>query len=58
MDDLRRGRKTANSVFGNAASVLVGDFLYSRAFQMMVEVGDMGVMRILADATNTIASSD
>ena len=56
--DLRRGRKTANSVFGNAASVLVGDFLYSRAFQMMVEVGDMGVMRILADATNTIAEGE
>jgi octaprenyl-diphosphate synthase len=56
--DLRRGRKTANSVFGNAASVLVGDFLYSRAFQMMVSVGDMDVMRVLADATNTIAEGE
>jgi octaprenyl-diphosphate synthase len=56
--DLRRGRKTANAVFGNAASVLVGDFLYSRAFQMMVSVGDMDVMRVLADATNTIAEGE
>ena len=52
---LRRGRKTANALFGNAASVLVGDFLYSRAFQMMVSVGHMQVMRILADATNVFA---
>ncbi|UCE31668.1 MAG: polyprenyl synthetase family protein, partial [Burkholderiales bacterium] len=56
--DLRRGRSTANAVFGNAASVLVGDFLYSRAFQMMVEVDDMRVMRVLADATNTIAEGE
>ncbi len=56
--DLRRGRATASALFGNAASVLVGDFLYSRAFQMMVEVGDMRVMRILADATNTIAEGE
>jgi octaprenyl-diphosphate synthase len=55
---LRRGRKTANAVFGNAASVLVGDFLYSRAFQMMVGVDNMRVMRILADATNTIAEGE
>jgi octaprenyl-diphosphate synthase len=55
---LRRGRKTANAVFGNAASVLVGDFLYSRAFQMMVQVGHMRVMRLLADATNTIAEGE
>jgi octaprenyl-diphosphate synthase len=55
---LRRGRKTANAAFGNAASVLVGDFLYSRAFQMMVEAGDMRVMRVLADATNTIAGGE
>jgi octaprenyl-diphosphate synthase len=55
---LRRGRKTANAVFGNAASVLVGDFLYSRAFQMMVEVNHMRVMRLLADATNTIAEGE
>ncbi len=56
--DLRRGRETANSAFGNAASVLVGDFLYSRAFQMMVEVDRMPVMQILADATNTIAEGE
>jgi octaprenyl-diphosphate synthase len=56
--DLRRGQETANSVFGNQASVLVGDFLYSRAFQMMVEVGQMRVMDVLADATNTIAEGE
>lgn len=56
--DLRRGRPTANAMFGNAASVLVGDFLYSRAFQMMVEADRMGVMRILADATNRIAEGE
>ncbi len=56
--DLRRGRKTANAVFGNAASVLVGDFLYSRAFQMMVESDDMRVMQVLADATNVIAEGE
>jgi octaprenyl-diphosphate synthase len=56
--ELRRGRQTANAAFGNAASVLVGDFLYSRAFQMMVEVDRMKVMRILADATNTIAEGE
>ncbi|MCO5108542.1 MAG: polyprenyl synthetase family protein [Burkholderiaceae bacterium] len=55
---LRRGRETANHAFGNAASVLVGDFLYSRAFQMMVEVDDMRVMGVLADATNTIAEGE
>ena len=55
---LRRGRKTANAEFGNAASVLVGDFLYSRAFQMMVEVNSMRVMQVLADATNTIAEGE
>jgi len=55
---LRRGRATASALFGNAASVLVGDFLYSRAFQMMVEVGDMRVMQTLADATNTIAEGE
>ncbi|MEK7810274.1 MAG: polyprenyl synthetase family protein, partial [Pseudomonadota bacterium] len=52
---LRRGRETSNALFGNAASVLVGDFLYSRAFQMMVDVGEMRVMQTLADATNVIA---
>jgi octaprenyl-diphosphate synthase len=56
--ELRRGRPTANAAFGNAASVLVGDFLYSRAFQMMVEADDMRVMRVLADATNTIAGGE
>jgi octaprenyl-diphosphate synthase len=55
---LRRGRPTANALFGNAASVLVGDFLYSRAFQMMVEVGEMRVMQTLADATNVIAEGE
>ena len=54
----RRGRDTANTVFGNQASVLVGDFLYSRAFQMMVDIGSMKVMQILADATNTIAAGE
>lgn len=54
----RRGRDTANAVFGNQASVLVGDFLYSRAFQMMVQLGRMRVMQILADATNTIAAGE
>ncbi len=56
--DRRRGRDTANSVFGNQASVLVGDFLYSRAFQMMVDIDRMPVMQILADATNTIAAGE
>jgi octaprenyl-diphosphate synthase len=56
--ELRRGRKTANAEFGNAASVLVGDFLYSRAFQMMVATGDMRILRVLADATNTISEGE
>ncbi|MBI4995504.1 MAG: octaprenyl diphosphate synthase [Rhodocyclales bacterium] len=56
--DLRRGRDTANALFGNAASVLVGDFLYSRAFQMMVGVGSMRVQQVLADATNVIAEGE
>jgi octaprenyl-diphosphate synthase len=55
---LRRGRPTANALFGNAASVLVGDFLYSRAFQMMVTVGDTRVLSVLADATNVIAEGE
>jgi octaprenyl-diphosphate synthase len=55
---MRRGRATANAAFGNPASVLVGDFLYSRAFQMMVEVDNMRVMEVLADATNTIAEGE
>ena len=56
--DRRRGMDSANTVFGNQASVLVGDFLYSRSFQMMVDIGDMRVMQILADATNTIAAGE
>lgn len=56
--DMRRGRNTANAMFGNAASVLVGDFLYSRAFQMMVEVDDMRIMKVLSDATNVIAEGE
>jgi len=56
--ELRRGQETANSLWGNEASVLVGDFLYSRAFQMMVDVGDMQIMSILANATNTIAEGE
>ncbi|GAB2522567.1 polyprenyl synthetase family protein [Lysobacter humi (ex Lee et al. 2017)] len=56
--DLRRGRRTANAVWGNAASVLVGDFLYSRSFQLMVELQRMEVMQILADTTNRIAEGE
>jgi octaprenyl-diphosphate synthase len=56
--DLRRGRSTANAVWGNAASVLVGDFLYSRSFQLMVELDSMDVQRILADTTNRIAEGE
>ncbi len=56
--ELRRGNRTANALFGNAASVLVGDFLYTRAFQMMVGVDSMRVMRVLADATNIIAEGE
>lgn len=55
---LRRGRETANERFGNAASVLVGDFLYSRAFQMMVDVNNMRVMQVLSEATNVIAEGE
>jgi octaprenyl-diphosphate synthase len=55
---LRRGRATANALFGNAASVLVGDFIYSRAFQMMVAVGQIPVLQVLADATNVIAEGE
>ncbi|MGZ5716086.1 MAG: octaprenyl diphosphate synthase [Caldimonas sp.] len=55
---LRRGRRTANALFGNAASVLVGDFVYSRAFQMMVSAGSMRVLEVLADATNVIAEGE
>jgi octaprenyl-diphosphate synthase len=55
---MRRGKATANALFGNPASVLVGDFLYSRAFQMMVECGEMRVLDIVADATNVIAEGE
>jgi octaprenyl-diphosphate synthase len=55
---MRRGRQTANAIFGNAASVLVGDFLYSRAFQMMVSVGSLRILDVLADATNVIAEGE
>ena len=55
---LRRGRDTANQVFGNAASVLVGDFLYTRAFQMMVAPGDLRILDVLAEATNVIAEGE
>lgn len=55
---MRRGRQTANALFGNAASVLVGDFIYTRAFQMMVSLDNMRVMQILADATNVIAEGE
>jgi octaprenyl-diphosphate synthase len=56
--DRRRGQGTANAIWGNEAAVLVGDFLYSRAFQMMVDTGRMRIMEILADATNTIAEGE
>ena len=55
---MRRGRQTANALFGNAASVLVGDFLYSRSFQMMVGLNNMRVMQVLSDATNVIAEGE
>src|SRR6478609_2883563 len=56
--DMRRGRETANSLFGNEASVLVGDFVYSRAFQMMAAIGVQQVMEIMAEATNVIAEGE
>jgi octaprenyl-diphosphate synthase len=56
--DLRRGRRTANALWGNAPSVLVGDFLYSRSFQLMVELDSMPIMRVLADTTNRIAEGE
>ena len=56
--ELRRGKKTANALFGNAASILVGDFVYSRAFQMMVSVNKMRVLQVLSDATNVIAEGE
>ncbi|HTD28871.1 MAG TPA: polyprenyl synthetase family protein, partial [Xanthomonadaceae bacterium] len=56
--DLRRGRKTANALWGNAPSVLVGDFLYSRSFQLMVELQRAEIMRVLADTTNAIAEGE
>lgn len=58
ISNLRRGRPTANAKWGNAPSVLVGDFLYSRAFQLLVKLGNMNVMRILSDTTNTISEGE
>ena len=58
MSGMRRGRSTANAMWGNAPSVLVGDFLYSRSFEMMVELGSMPVMRILSQATRIIAEGE
>ena len=56
--NMRRGRETANAIFGNSASVLVGDFLYTRSFQMMTKLGDMRIMDILSDATNIVAEGE
>jgi octaprenyl-diphosphate synthase len=56
--DMRRGRETANALFGNSASVLVGDFLYSRSFQMMTSIKDLRVMEVLADTTNVVAEGE
>lgn len=58
MADMRRGKKTANAQFGNSAAVLVGDFLYTRAFQMMVEVGNLEIMSLMADAVNIISQGE
>ncbi|MGB1157868.1 MAG: polyprenyl synthetase family protein [Porticoccaceae bacterium] len=58
LSELRRGRQTANTIWGNAPSVLVGDFLYSRAFQMLVELADLRVMGVIADATNVISEGE
>ena len=58
LSTLRRGRQTANAQWGNAPSVLVGDFIYSRAFQMMVELGNLQIMQVMADATNVIAEGE
>jgi octaprenyl-diphosphate synthase len=56
--NMRRGRETANALFGNSASVLVGDFLYTRSFQMMTKLGNMNIMNILSDATNIVAEGE
>lgn len=58
LSELRRGRQTANKIWGNAPSVLVGDFLYSRAFQMLVELADMRIMGVIANATNVISEGE
>ena len=58
ISSMRRGRLTANAKWGNAPSVLVGDFLYSRAFQMMVSIGEMEIMKVLSDSTNTISEGE
>ena len=56
--DMRRGRATANSAFGNAASVLVGDFIYTRAFQLVAQLQSLDILRIMADATNVLAEGE
>jgi octaprenyl-diphosphate synthase len=58
VSELRRGRQTANAIWGNAPSILVGDFLYSRAFQMLVEIADMSIMELMANATNVISEGE
>ena len=58
LSSLRRGRATANAEFGNAPSVLVGDFIYTRAFQLMVNLGDLTLLQSMADTTNTIAAGE
>lgn len=55
---LRRGHKTANAIFGNAASVLVGDFIYTRAFQMMIEASSLGLLKVMADTTNKVSEGE
>ncbi|MCP5821036.1 polyprenyl synthetase family protein, partial [Klebsiella pneumoniae] len=56
--DMRRGKQTANEVFGNAASVLVGDFIYTRSFQMMTDLDSMRVLKLMSEATNVIAEGE
>ncbi|RZI06273.1 octaprenyl diphosphate synthase, partial [Staphylococcus aureus] len=56
--DMRRGKQTANAVFGNAASVLVGDFIYTRSFQMMTDLDSMRVLKLMSSATNVIAEGE
>ncbi|MCV5335407.1 polyprenyl synthetase family protein, partial [Escherichia coli] len=56
--DMRRGKATANAAFGNAASVLVGDFIYTRSFQMMTELGSMKILQLMSNAVNVIAEGE